>query len=126
MSATLISLSTLFFCSRAIFLRMMESALVLKAATSPSVNKSLAINSSRSLSVARLLKWKAALPSHQLHFHFSVNVAPVDRARNNIVDVFLKTRLSDGSFLTHLLMIDSDTIPEEDAVERLLWVILHC
>ncbi|MER0170364.1 MAG: hypothetical protein DU489_07120 [Nitrosomonas sp.] len=70
--------------------------------------------------VARLLKWKHAIPAYQLHFYFSMNVAPVDRARNHIVDVFLKTKTLDGQPLTHLLMIDSDTIPEDDAIERLL------
>jgi GT2 family glycosyltransferase len=70
--------------------------------------------------VARLLKWKHSLPAYQLHFYFSMNVAPVDRARNQIVDVFLKTKTLDDQPLTHLLMIDSDTVPEDDAIERLL------
>lgn len=64
--------------------------------------------------VARLLKWQHSIPGKQLNFYFGISVSPVDRARNQIVEAFLKTNS------THLLMIDSDTIPEEDAVERLL------
>lgn len=90
---------------------------------SPDVRLMVAIPTMGSINtnlVARLLKWKHSIPAYQLHFYFSVNVAPVDRARNQIVDVFLKTKTLDGSPLTHLLMIDSDTIPEDDAIERLL------
>lgn len=67
--------------------------------------------------VSRLLKWARQFP--QIQFYFTVKVAPVDRARNQIVELFLKQRV-DGEPLTHLLMIDSDTIPPEDAVTKLL------
>ncbi len=44
----------------------------------------------------------------------TLSVQPVDNARNEIVDEFLK------SDCTHLLFIDSDTIPPPDALQRLL------
>ena len=44
----------------------------------------------------------------------TINVQPVDNARNEIVDAFLK------SDATHLLFIDSDTIPPIDLIPRLL------
>jgi hypothetical protein len=42
------------------------------------------------------------------------NVSPVDNARNQIVDNFL------ASDCTHLWFIDSDTIPPEDALDKML------
>ena len=49
-----------------------------------------------------------------LQFYPTVGVSPVDRARNEIVEEFLK------SDCTHLLMVDSDTIPPLDALDKLL------
>lgn len=43
-----------------------------------------------------------------------MGVSPVDNARNHIVEEFLKTDY------THLLFIDSDTIPPADAITKLL------
>lgn len=65
--------------------------------------------------VSRLIKWGQSY-GEQVSFYFTFKVAPVDRARNQIVEFFLS---SERRF-THLLMIDADTIPPEDAVERLL------
>lgn len=73
--------------------------------------------------VSRLILWgrQYATGNVQVHFYFTFKVAPVDRARNQIVEYFLQTRLGlEGAPLTHLLMIDSDTIPPTDAIERLL------
>ncbi len=69
--------------------------------------------------LARLLTWQMRFPAKQLSFYFTLNVAPTDRARNTIVDKFLTAEI-DGKPLTHLLMIDSDTVPALDAIERLL------
>jgi GT2 family glycosyltransferase len=69
--------------------------------------------------VSRLIRWGRLLPAESVHFYFAYKVAPVDRARNTIVDMFLKTKTPDGRLFTHLLMIDSDTVPPEDAIERL-------
>ena len=44
----------------------------------------------------------------------TMSVQPVDNARNEIVDTFLK------SDCTHLFFIDSDTIPPQDALKKLL------
>lgn len=44
----------------------------------------------------------------------SINVRPHDKARNHIVEEFLKTDA------THLFFIDSDTIPPPDALDKLL------
>lgn len=65
--------------------------------------------------VSRLIGWGQKY-GEQVSFYFTFKVAPVDRARNQIVEFFLS---SERRF-THLLMIDSDTIPPVDAVERLL------
>lgn len=56
----------------------------------------------------------AANRNYDKLFNFTMNVSPVDRAREDLVATFLKTDC------THLLMIDSDTIPPEDGVEKLL------
>ena len=68
------------------------------------------------LLVSRLIRWGQEFPNGQISFYFTFKVAPVDRARNQIVDYFLKREPS----FTHLLMIDADTIPPKDAVSRLL------
>lgn len=44
----------------------------------------------------------------------TICVSPVDNARNEVVKEFLK------SDCTHLLFIDSDTIPPQDAIDKLL------
>lgn len=44
----------------------------------------------------------------------SLNVRPHDRARNHIVEEFMKTEA------THLFFIDSDTVPPPDALKKLL------
>lgn len=49
-----------------------------------------------------------------IQFYPTMGVFPVDNARNEIVEEFLK------SDCTHLLMIDSDTIPPMDALDKLL------
>ncbi len=64
---------------------------------------------------SRLIAWGQKY-GEQVSFYFTFKVAPVDRARNQIVEFFLR---SEREF-THLLMIDSDTIPPVDAVDRLL------
>lgn len=70
--------------------------------------------------VSRLIQWGKGLPSVNVSFYFTFKVAPVDRARNQIVEYFLASKTSDGEPFTHLLMIDSDTIPPVDAVSKLL------
>lgn len=69
--------------------------------------------------VSRLIRWGKMLPDQRVHFYFAYKVAPVDRARNCIADVFLNLPHKDRPPFTHLLMIDADTIPPEDAIERL-------
>lgn len=51
---------------------------------------------------------------YDLSLYPTINMQPVERARNHIVDEFLKTDC------THLLFVDSDTIPPLDALKRLL------
>ncbi|MEP2085061.1 MAG: hypothetical protein ABJP87_04445 [Bauldia litoralis] len=73
--------------------------------------------------VARLLKWTRRFTEEQLSFYFTFKVSPVDRARNDIVEFFLKgtvDRKGNSVPYTHLLFIDADTIPPEDALKRLL------
>lgn len=70
--------------------------------------------------VSRLIQWGKGLPDVNVSFYFTFKVAPVDRARNQIVEYFLAAKTGDGEPFSHLLMIDSDTIPPFDAVERLL------
>ena len=69
--------------------------------------------------VARLLTWQSQFPPNQIALYLTKHLAPVDRARNAIVQQFLNQRLKDQP-LTHLLMIDSDTVPQPDAIKRLL------
>lgn len=68
---------------------------------------------------SRLIKWGSQLPEGNINFYFTYKVAPVDRARNQIVDFFLKTKVG-GEPLTHILMVDADTIPPVEALDRLL------
>lgn len=51
---------------------------------------------------------------YNLSIYPTVNVQPVDNARNQIVKFFLE------SDCTHLLFVDADTIPPLDALKRLL------
>jgi GT2 family glycosyltransferase len=67
--------------------------------------------------VSRLIAWGQQF---KVSFYFTFKVTPHDRARNQIVEFFLSGKSADGAAFTHLLMIDSDTIPPIDAVERLL------
>lgn len=69
----------------------------------------------------RLIQWAREASGDQISFYFTYKVAPVDRARNQIVDFFRNARVGDDQrTFTHLLMVDSDTIPPVDAVTRLL------
>lgn len=62
-----------------------------------------------------ILKWVAnAGNKYDLNIYPTFSVQPVDNARNQIVDEFLK------SDCTHLFFIDSDTIPPDDAIEKLM------
>jgi hypothetical protein len=56
---------------------------------------------------SRLIRWGRLLPAESVHFYFACKVAPVDRARNTIVEMLLKTKTPDGRHFTHLLMIDT-------------------
>lgn len=65
--------------------------------------------------VSRLIHWAKQFPKGVVSFYFTYRVAPVDRARNQIVDWFLKK----GNF-THLFFVDSDTVPPINALEKML------
>lgn len=62
----------------------------------------------------RLVQWsnQKSIPVMIMYEPFS---APVDHARNRIVERFLSTDC------THLMMIDDDIVPPMDALERLLF-----
>jgi len=66
------------------------------------------------LLVQRLIGWGRKYKDDTISFYFTYYVSPVDRARNQIAHFFLEKDF------THLLTIDSDTIPPEDAIDRLL------
>lgn len=66
--------------------------------------------------VAVLLRWAREFKDDEVSFYFTYRVSPVDRARNQIVKFFLE----EPSNFTHLLFIDSDTVPPVDALRRLL------
>lgn len=51
---------------------------------------------------------------YDLSIYPTMGVSPVDNARNHIVEEFLKTDC------THLLFIDSDTVPPKNALKKLL------
>lgn len=62
-----------------------------------------------------ILQWVAnASNKYNLSIYPTFSVQPVDNARNQIVDEFLK------SDCTHLFFIDADTIPPVDALDKLL------
>jgi GT2 family glycosyltransferase len=67
--------------------------------------------------VAMITKWIAEAfntGDYSVSFYPTACVSPVDRAREEIVDVFLQSKC------THLFWIDSDTVPKPDALKRLL------
>lgn len=59
---------------------------------------------------------KAKEKGYGVALYTTMSVQPVDNARNEIVDEFLK------SDCTHLFFIDSDTIPPDDALDKLIAV----
>lgn len=63
-----------------------------------------------------ILSWigQAASGKYNLTLYPTVAVQPVDNARNEIVRTFLQGNS------THLLFIDSDTVPPVDTIDRLL------
>lgn len=60
-----------------------------------------------------IMRW-ALSGKYELAYFCTVNTQPVDIAREEIVAEFLKTRCD------YLLMIDSDTIPPEDAIDKMI------
>lgn len=81
---------------------MVETKILIGIPTMGSVHPLLAL---------RCIAWAK---QYDVEFYFTYKVAPVDRARNTIVKAFM-----DGDY-THLLFIDSDTVPPVDAIEKLL------
>lgn len=63
------------------------------------------------LLVKQLIDWNKRYPIVQ---YFTLNVCPVDRAREQIIDDFLSTDCD------YLMMIDSDTVPQDDAIDKML------
>lgn len=64
-----------------------------------------------------ILKWVMKYTEngkYNISMYTTMSVQPVDNARNEIVEEFLK------SDCTHLFFIDSDTIPPEDALDKLM------
>lgn len=69
------------------------------------------------LLTAIILKWCVTALQNKdkgVSFYPTVGVSPTDQARNEIVETLL------SSDFTHLLFIDSDTIPPIDGLDRLL------
>ncbi|CAB4151878.1 hypothetical protein UFOVP594_37 [uncultured Caudovirales phage] len=66
--------------------------------------------------VVYLLKWLREFPPNTIDFFFSYRVAYIDRARNQDVEYVLESKKK----YTHLLFIDSDTIPPRDGLLKLL------
>jgi len=69
------------------------------------------------LLVVALMYWFAESVKNKdkdMMLYPSIKIRPHDKARNHIVEEFLKTDA------THLFFIDSDTIPPPDALEKLL------
>lgn len=65
-----------------------------------------------------IASWIADAHNHgfmNLSIYATLKVQPVDNARNHLVEEFLKEPTN-----THLLFIDADTIPPQDALYRLL------
>lgn len=63
---------------------------------------------------ARLFYWAKQYDKGVVNLHIVTKVQPVDRARNKLVDFFL------SKDFTHILFIDADTVPEPDAISKLL------
>lgn len=75
------------------------------------------MSSVHTLTMMVILSWVAEAfnkGEYNLSVYPTVNVQPVDNARNAIVKAFLE------SDCTHLLFIDSDTVPPLNAIKRLL------
>lgn len=75
------------------------------------------MGSINTLLVTSITKWIAEAANTGLYnvsFYPTACVSPVDRAREEIVDVLL------DSDCTHVFWIDADTVPREDALRRLL------
>lgn len=74
--------------------------------------------------VSTIIRWVRRSVKDQLAFYFTFKVQPVERARNEIVKYFLNQRQTKGGGpiapFTHLLFVDSDTIPPVDALEKLM------
>jgi GT2 family glycosyltransferase len=72
-----------------------------------------------------LIKMVKEFKGGHLGFYFPLKVSPVERARNEIVKFLMAERTNKKTGLpvaqfTHLLFIDSDTIPPADVLEKLL------
>ena len=75
------------------------------------------MGSLHTLLVSIILKWMSDAMnsgSYGLSVYPTMSVQPVDNARNHIVEEFLK------SDCTHLLFVDSDTLPPYNALQKLL------
>lgn len=74
--------------------------------------------------ISVLLMWARGFKDVGVSFYFPYKVSPVSRARNEILKFFFKERKNaKGEVLrpfTHLLFIDSDTVPPKDALTDLL------
>ncbi len=88
------------------------------ASTKPHVLVAIpTMGSINTLLVVILTKWIAEAANtgkYNISFYPTTCVSPVDRAREEVVDVFLKTKC------THLFWIDADTVPKPDALLKLL------
>ncbi|HET6447102.1 MAG TPA: hypothetical protein VFI27_21275 [candidate division Zixibacteria bacterium] len=73
------------------------------------------MGSIHSLLVSRLLQWTKQFDNSNINFYFTFRMTPHDRARNELVRFFLSQEQ-----LTHIFFVDSDTIPPEDAIQKLL------
>lgn len=71
------------------------------------------MGSVHALLMQTILKW-VAQRKYAMSVYTSIKTQPVDNARNEIVEEFMK------SDCTHLFFIDSDTIPPDDALDKLL------
>lgn len=65
----------------------------------------------------KIVGWAKKYPRGTMSFYATAKVSPVDRARNQCVEYFLA-----NPAFTHLMFIDSDTIPPEDAIDKLIAV----
>lgn len=72
-----------------------------------------------------LIKWAKQFKGGHLGFYFTFKVAPVERARNEIMKYMMAERTDKKTGqpmmpFTHILFLDSDTIPPANALEKLL------